>query len=85
MVPIQCIRNIAVVLAGLARCPGCSSAARPRSARMRASRRTWKRARGAPGWQISLIAAGAALRVLRTGTPVDVAAYRRMGRIKAST
>jgi hypothetical protein len=52
---------------------------------MPASRRTWKRARGAPGWQISLIAVGAALRVLRTGTPVDVAVYRQMGRFKAST
>jgi hypothetical protein len=39
---------------------------------------------GAPGWPISLIAVGAALRVLRTGMPVDVAVYRQLGRIKSS-
>jgi hypothetical protein len=85
MVPIQHIRGIGAVLAGLARCLG----ALRRHARVRpqtpGGRRTWKRIRGAGlgryhrrralGWQISLIAVGTAVRVLRTGTPVHVLPY----------
>jgi hypothetical protein len=77
MVPIQRIRGIAVVLAGLAGALGLFGATPAFGSQMPGGRRTWKRTRaaglgpyhrrrGAPGWQISLIAVGAALRVLRT-------------------
>jgi hypothetical protein len=70
MVPIQHICGIGAVLAGLAGwpVPWCSSASRPRSA-------PCHRRCGALVWQISLITVGAALRVLRTGTPVHVLPY----------
>lgn len=86
MVPIQHIRGIGAVLADLAGALVLFGATPAFGSQAPRGRRIWKRTRGAGlgpyhrrrgalGWQISLIAVGAAVRVLRTGTPVHVLPY----------
>jgi hypothetical protein len=93
MIPIQHIRGIGAVLAGALVLFGATPAFGSQTPR---GRRTWKRTRGAGlglyhrrrgalGWQISLIAVGAAARVSDRNASPRVAVYRQMGRIKSST
>jgi hypothetical protein len=96
MVPIQHIRGIGAVLAGLAGALVLFGATPTFGSQAPRGRRIWKRTRGAGlgpyhrrrgalGWQISLITAGAAVRVPDRNASPRVAVYRQMGRIKSST